>query len=600
MSGVGRPHWIPANESTRSPNAYVYVDTEARRDLRVGVEDQSWRLGVAAFDHRPRSDSPWLERQWIETLEVDQLWDQLEAWAPHNARTVMVCHNLAYDLRISQAFHQLPARGWDLQLLRLDAGQAQAVWRKGRASLVCIDSTSWLPLSLRKVSALVRKAKPELPNEEAPDSVWLERCRADVEILAEAWQRIVSWIEARDLAAWKPTGAATGWGAWRHSHYTHKILAHGDPELRDFERAGAATGRCEAWRHGELARGRWTEWDYRHAYASIAAESDVPVRLRSRRDVTRLATLEGWSAGSGVLARVEVTTEVPTVPAFLDGRWCWPVGTFETSLWWPEIQQALDHGATVKPSHAARYDMAPALRSWARWIIGLVQGEGDGADPVVAAVAKGWSRSVIGRFGMRYVDWSELGILPTFAIRAGVYRDDDTGATGRTLQIGHRLMVESGLSDGDDSAPQVMSWIMALGRVRLWRAMQAAGLETLAHVDTDGLLVDRAGSDRLELAQLPDLRRKRSWDHVQVLGPRQVVLDRSPRIQGLPRGAVQVGAYEWRGEAWERLGGALRAGRSDSVRVVTRTVRVRGRDARREETVDGATVPVRVGARSVA
>lgn len=594
MTGPGRPHWIRPNESTTGPNAYVYLDTEAHRDLRVGVEDQTWRLGVAAFDRRASNASPWLERQWCETDDVATLWDQIEAWAPHNARVVLVCHNLAYDLRISQAFTQLPGRGWDLARLRLDAGQAQAVWRRGRQSLVCVDSTSWLPTSLAKVASLVRITKPGLPMRGATDAEWLERCRADVEILAEAWRRIINWIEVRELAAWKPTGAATGWGVWRHTHYTHKVLAHGDPELREAERAGAATGRCEAWRHGRLDRGAWTEWDYRHAYASIAAESDVPVRLIAQRNVRRLAQLEAAGTSQGVLAKVTVSTDVPTVPAFLDGRWCWPVGTFETTLWWPEIALALDHGATVVPTWAARYEMAPALQAWARWCIDLTQGYGDGADPVVAAVAKGWSRSVIGRFGMRYVDWSELGQLPEFAIRAGVYRDDDTGASGRTLQVGHRLLVETGLTDGDDSAPQVMSWVMMLGRIRLWRAMEAAGLENLGHVDTDGLLVNATGTERLLQANIPNLRRKRSYDRAQVLGPRQVITEAGPSIQGLPRGAVKVGADQWRGEAWERLGGALQAGRTDTVRIVTRTVTVRGKDARRQETAAGHTEAIRV------
>lgn len=594
MSGPTRPHWIKPNESTASPNAYVYLDTEALRDIRVRVEDQTWRLGVAAFDHRERNRDEWKPRQWLETFDVPTLWDQVEAWAPHNARTVLVCHNLAYDLRISRAFIELPARGWDLARLRLDAGQAQAVFRRGRQSLVCVDSTSWLPTSLRQVAMMTRQAKPELPARGATDAQWMARCRADVEILATAWRRIVGWVEDNQLAAWKPTGAATGWGVWRHSFYTHKVLAHGEPQLREAERAGAATGRCEAWRHGRLDRGAWTEWDFKHAYASIALEHDVPVRLMSQRASGRLSGLEAAAEHQGVLARVTVSTDVPTVPAYLDGRWCWPVGTFETTLWWPEIRLALDHGAKVVPTWSARYEMAPALKAWARWVIGTSEGQGDGADPVIAAVAKNWSRAVIGRFGMRYVDWEEIGELPDFAIQAGLYRNDDTGANGRTLQVGHKLLVEAGLTDGDDSAPQVMSWIMALGRIRLWAAMEAAGFDNLGHVDTDGLLVNAAGTERLLAAGLPNLRRKRSYDRAQVLGPRQVVTEVGPKIQGLPRGASKSGPNQWTGEAWERLGGALRAGRVDSVRIVTRTVTVRGKDARRQETDQGHTEAIRV------
>lgn len=590
--GAAPPHWISRNESTRHPNAYVYVDSEAHRRRHGPTETQTWRLGVAACDRRESSTSAWREREWGTFTSPDQLWAWVSKRAPHNGRTVLVCHNLAYDLRVTRALQLLPELGWKLERLRLDTGQAQCVWRNGRKSLVGVDTTSWLPMTLHRVGGLLRMTKPPLPSDDDSDEAWLARCTADVEILAVAWRRIVDWLQRRELGAWRPSGAGTGWGVYRHSHYTHPVLVHNVDGVKQAERDAAATGRCEAWRHGDLGRGRWAEWDYSHAYASIALAENVPVRLRRFGPCRQLAQLERWGERGTALAVVDVDTDVPVLPAQVDGRWCWPTGTFTTTAWWPELRLAMENGAQLRPRWLAGYETAPALRQWAAWVIELTEGRGDGADPIVAAVAKQWGRSVIGRFGMRYVEWEQAGELPDMAVKAGMFRDDDTGRDGRFLQVGNQLLVEAGLIDGDDAAPQVMSYVMSVGRVRLWRAMLAAGFGNVVHVDTDGLVVTAAGSERLEAAQLAGLRRKRWWSSLRVLGPRQLVLDGQPRIQGLPRGAVPDGDGAWRADVWERLPGAMRAGRSDQVRVVTRTIRVRGKDARRRWLPDGGTAAV--------
>lgn len=587
-------HWIKPNHVTRIPRRHVVLDCEAVEDDHGSSRTQTFRLAVASFDHQDKKGRGWQPTELGRFTDAPALWQWITDRTRNGKRTVVVAHNLAYDLRVSSAFRILPELGWSLEMVRLDGGSAWCSWRRGDAGLQCVDSVSWFGVGLDRVAQLVRMTKPALPGPSSSIEEWFARCEADVAILREAWLRVLAWIEAGDLGNFKPTGAGQGWAYLRHRHLTHPILHHGAAPVARVERAAAYAGRCEAWRWGRLGAGPWAEWDFAAAYAQVCEEAELPTRLGGHlgpRGAQR--ALDGADSGAGLL-RCRITTESPTTPHRGSRGICWPVGSWEGWLWDIEARQAVEAGGHVEAVEGWHYDTAPALRQWASSVLDLLDADAATFDPLLRLVVKGWSRTTVGRFGAQWAGWDDIGEAHGSDVALWQSRRTDTGDPYRLMMVGGRCLAEGERGDAPDSAVHVMSWVMAACRVRLWRAMQVAGFDSIAYVDTDGLLVDPHGSERLAAAELPGLRMKSKWRTAEILGPRQLVLDGRLRAAGIPSSAVRTGPRTWEAEVWRSLPASLRRGELDSVTITDRRFALRGTDHRRAHVAGGRTVALRV------
>jgi hypothetical protein len=579
---------------TRVPRAHIYLDTEARRDCGPRVERQTFRLAVAAYDAKRHKGDGWQARRWHHATDTAALWGWITACCRAKARTVLVAHNLAYDLRISNAFEHLPALGWTFKAGRVDDGQAWFIFARDGRTLAMVDSVSWCPVPLERLGELVGVPKRPLPDDDDDNDVWFDRCARDVEILAEVWRRLMAWVTDDDLGNWKLSGAGQSWAAFRHRFMSHNLLVHEDDDARAAERAAALTGRCEAWRYGQLRGGPFTEYDFTTAYARIGRDCDVPVKLAGELRSPTLDRVLTAAAARAVLAEVTVTTDVPVLATRTDNGICWPVGTFRTVAWSNELDVALGEGARVTVERAWVYRTAPALRDFCAWVLDGLDGARGPVDPVVRVALKHWSRALIGRTAAQWSRWERWGESAVSSV--GLSRAHDVGAGDRfaLLQLGTQLLRQSAAPENPDAMVAVMSWVMAESRVRLWRAMSAAGFEHVVYCDTDSLIVTPAGSGRLVAAAIPGLRVKGEWRSLRVLGPRQLVPGLQLRAAGVPRNAVQVAPDTWEAPVWSGLARSLTTGQADTVEIARRRFAVRGTDNRRVHVANGRTVPRRL------
>lgn len=474
-------------------------------------------------------------------------------------------------------------------------------WRSPFGTLVFMDTFTWLPMTLSKVAALVDSDKLRMPTAKAPFAEWEKYCMRDAEIVARAVDQICGFIETEDLGNWQPTGAGMAYSTWRHRFMTHKVLVHDDFDALASERSAMHTGRAEAWRHGELTQDTWYEVDMRSAYTHIAAESDLPTRLHYSTGALTLRQYEDLSSRFRVLCYCDVLTETPCAPTPWQGRTVWPVGRYSSWLWDVEINELLGEGADIRIRKARVYTKAPILQEWGRWVLDVMRRSGTDVPPVVGAWAKHCGRALIGRLSLKAPRWEEYGTNPFGEVGITYDIDHETKAVSRLMHVGDTTFIESERVEGRDSLPQVTGWIMAECRVRLWWAMRAAGLENVAHVDTDSVLVNREGLARMRATYgasfeaLWQVKGVYSW--VRVDGPRNLRVGRVRKLSGVPTGAVETEPGVFAGELWHGLAADMAAGRASKVTVTQATWHADAIDPRRHSAGDGSThtVPMRVG-----
>lgn len=598
-------HYLHPQRSSRIPRRFVFIDTEAYRDSGPDEELQTWRLGASAsVKWRPDSGT-WSPVEPVRHDTPEDLWREVTEFARKDARTVVVAHNMAYDLRISRGLEILPQLGWEVTKLSLTARHITVDLQHDRRHLVLVDSYTVIPRSMATVGDWKGEPKPVLPADDAPDALWWDRCVRDVELLAWAYMEVVDWLRRDDLGCWARTGAGMGWSTMLRGHLHEGVLVHGDQELHDAEGRSSYAGRCEVWKWGKQTFGPYAEWDYELAYAGVMRDESLPTVYRGQVFGVPLVEMGATTATDAYLVQATVETDTPMLP-WRDNRGVlWPVGRFEGYWWHWELLAAIEAGAAVQARWAHHYGASPWLADWAWWVTDLVADRSTPEARVRGAAAKHWQRSLVGRSAMRYAAWEERGEAWEHGLHYWPMVDHETGKRGAAVMLGDRRWEAWEQRWWDSALPQLLSSVMAHCRVRLWRAMAVAGHDHLVYLDSDCLVTDPVGSARLAEAtaagELPGLRIKGVHPDLTPIAPQLIEGSTYRKLAGVPRGATRSGEYEYDGERWEGIKGSLGGDRPDAVKVAKLHQTIRPVDWRRAHLDGGRTRPYAItdGAREM-
>lgn len=588
-------HYIRENQNANVPQRVVCIATESVDSHSPGGSQQTWRLGVAVFIHWTRHGN--LSREARVYDEPERLWRDIADFTRPKRRTVVYAHNVPYHVRISKALHILPDLNFNLEAIRVANAGSWSRWSRDKATLTICDSSSVFPCTMRTLGSMWGKQLKPRPEGDDREQ-WVEHCSRSAEVLAATVVSYFDWLRTGVAGNWQMTGAGQSWAHWRHAHYTHKVLVHPDSEALAAERVAMWTGRAEAFQWGRDVDAPIYEWDWQNAYPRIARDCELPYSLSGSVGAVPVSALRQLVQRYAVLAEVSVETDMPVVPARYDGRILWPVGSFDTTLWDPEIDLLLRTGQSVTVKRAWLYKRGPVLQQWGRWVLGELGFEKEGRPPWLGIVLKHWSRALIGRFATQYQNWELFGQDSQSDVRMGHMLDLGSQSLMEFMQVGQKIHTMSGLSESDDSCPQITSYIMSMARNRLYNAMTAIGMSNVYYVDTDSIIVNTAGHYRIreltDCGKFDGLRLKHSHRGYEIYGPRALVAGDNYVFSGLPSGSRRVGDTSFRGEVTTSMERAIRIGEWDRVTTIARPFNVRWNEHRRPRSDDGRTVAWRL------
>lgn len=594
MTDRDPPHYLRALLTTTVPQRMLWMDcaSHSRRDRGTWVYE--WAAGALGTTHYTSR-----RRERRDTMagygDPAAMWEAADGFCVANRRTVLWAHDLASQLRIGQALVHLPRLGWTVKHLVLERSAAWVAFSDDARSLLMCDLASWAPVDFARIVSAVGMDDERSRTFTAGPDFHRQTCQWRAAVVREAVTQLMAWIKANDLGPFRPTGSGQAYAAYRRRFMRHKLLVHDDRHRLAAERMGMWTGRCEAWRHGRLTRGPYVEMDMQAAYATIAAECDVPTVARHHVQYTTPDHVSRLMQRFAVLARVAVNVDAPMVPTHADGRTLWPVGTFTTWLWDPELRLVIDADAVTMVHECYVYERGPALRGFARWVLGGM-GDTSGANPDISRlVVKHWSRCLVGRMGLRYRAWEPFATSEDIGLRLATYVDSTDNSLTDLLIAGREWMVLAAMDEATESLPQIPSWVMSECRRRLWDAMVTIGLHNVVYVDTDSVIylpdADMVAIPATEYLQQRGWSRKGRYRRLTIYGPRNLQTERERKVAGLPLTARQVAPLEFTGEVMRSIKESMRAGELDRVTMLPRRFRLAATDPRRQHAPGTQTAP---------
>lgn len=542
-----RPHYLKRNQTSRLPLRLMWVDTEAVNEHgKPEAGRQRLTFGVALYEvytdseakHPSHSDR-------LHFIRIGDFWDWCIG-ATLRGRTLWVlAHNWNYDAGILNTSNELLGRGWQLQKYINGKPPLIVRWERQGAYLHMIDTLNYFTSSLAYLGESIGLPKLTMPSAGASQEDWDTYAWRDVEIIREAFLSFRRFVREHDLGVMQPTLASQAFTAFRHRFMKANILVHAHESALDLEREAYHGGRTESYWWGPTT-GKLYKLDINSMYPYIMRTMPLSVRFKAYFPSFSPSWWQLLDLGAGVVAECAIETDEPVYGLVRDHRLIFPVGRFRTVLSTPEVKYALENNHLKSVGAWAYYEREYVFPEFVDYFYALRQEYKAGDNYAYDYLCKILMNSLYGKFGQSGRKWVETDDYILLEPGESIYQDTpDSPVIRLRTRLGRTQMLLRE-SESENSVPILAAEITAYGRVMLWELIKRAGWENVYYVDTDSLVVNDTGYNRLcnlvENSQLGALKIEWEGTVAEFWTAKDYSLDGARTIKGIRKTARQIDA----------------------------------------------------------
>ncbi len=579
------------------PRHLVFFDTETNMHTNSeGATEHTLRLGWACYLRRAHGKRKQTE-EWFSFTTCQEFWEWIFARTGSKIKLWVIARNVGFDFTVVQGWDFLREAGYKLKFFYASGITNIISVSKPQSSLVLLDSMNWFPESLAKTGERIGIKKMAIDFETCSDSELSTYCRNDVLIEVENFKHFLDFLTSNRIARLCYTRGSTAMAAYLFGHYHTKIMIHNNKEAIDLEREAYKGGRVECFRLGELTDGPYTVVDVNSLYPHVMREYEYPCRYIRQEKYPTLQEFRDYLAEYAVVAKVVIRTKVP-VYAVRGERTFFPVGTFTATLCTPELHYAQDHRHIVKVIHCVLYDKANLFRSFVDRLYAMRLKMRDDGNETYATLCKYILNSLYGKFGQKAEEWTKVADCPGEPDRYEyLIRADSPGTTSIRYLMGQCFELTR-FGESFDSFPAIAAHVTAEGRMHLYRLMKRAGRGNYYYCDTDSLIVNAKGLERIKPllhdTHLGKLKVEETMDALSIYGLKDYVTGKKTVTKGIRKTAIQLSPGVYEQDRWPSLQGMLRSGKH-AVYTVEKTIKHLRREYKKGVVKDdGTVVPIRL------
>ncbi len=550
--GVGRPRRI------------VFFDTETKWETgKDGKTIHKLRIGVAKFCELEISGELSCTRSLVFTQPQEFiLW--LDDICKKKSTTYLVAHNLVFDLSVCGLFKQLSILGWKLDNFYSKGMVSIFHWKDGERRLKGLDNGNFFRGTLEYWGKLLGYDKLRVDFDTVGDRELETYCDRDVEIMVELWRVWLSFLDDHDCGAFKPTISSTALNTWRHRFMTETVHIHIDEDALRLERESYKGGRTECLWVGERSDGPFYYLDVNNMYGHILATEQFPAGLYNYSDTVTFYRLAYKLERHAVVADVTIDIDEPWFPYKIDGRTCYPIGRFRTTLTTPELKLCIDRGWMIDVHSMAWYREEKLFSDYVITFDKLRREYERQGNKGFAKICKLLVNGLYGKFGQRSLKIEPIGECdPSIVKRERVY-DDETNEVFDQVYLAGFIYRERKEGESFHSFPAIAAHVTAYARLYLYDLASRVSKAHVFYMDTDSLVVDQEGYETLESEIIPgklgSLKVEQTSPWLKIHAPKDYSMEGRVKLKGVSPKAERLSEGVYKQTHWMKLAGLIREG----------------------------------------
>lgn len=580
------PHYLRPAKGGKWPQRVLAVDCESiadTPDTRTAVQTErlaSWKcteLVLSEDTYLVHSQSTgstapawweWLCWQlrdtrstWIISERCGRVWPLLELWQQIECGNVRIIGHDPYDEQGEDTTSREIRSAQQSPLAPISSGARNRALERQHGLLVIADPPCILTARVQRLPCRVTWIDCRNYSVSLPETI--RRGTDSVLWIVQFWRDYHTLCKSLHLGSAQATTGSQSLHGWRVGYYHGGVYAGGSPEVTALEQSALIGGRCEALRIGKID-GPVYHLDIRSAYAAQCVKESVPIRIKRVHHYPSPSDVRALTEAHACIASVVISTEEPAYPyrrlasaiasepspsgnnrryaGSDDTDIIYPVGTYETTLCGPELRDAILLGRIRTCRLLATYHSAPILADYARSVYSAREQAEREYRPAMATVCKALLVAIVGKFGQRDRRWITCPDMWTTEMYGEWRGADEAGRPCRYRSLAGVVQRDDVLGLACEAVPAVAAWILSAARMRLLAYIRTAGWENVYYCDTDSVMVNAIGYERLWYAgevrhkELGILYTKKVSDHVEIRGIKYYVEDGNIVCSGLPRG----------------------------------------------------------------
>lgn len=496
---------IPVTKRINAPNKMIFLDTESIQSTAGGsTVKHTLRLGHAIFWQRARPK----HKEYVIHYDFDNAFDFWQWVDSHinNRETIYIfAHNITFDFLVLEGFRLLPCIDFVLQSIYSKFTTTVMRFSNDKRRIVFVDTMNYFPVSLDKVAASVGMSKIDVDFQDVDDETLAVHCRRDVEIIYEAIKRMITETVLSGLGSFKLTASSLSHSIYRHSYMKHKITVSHDIKVVEFEREAYTGGYTQLAKLAQPGDPELFKLDVNSMYPAAMVDNVFPTQLIEFAGQVNLRVLERFLNGYMVIARVNLNTDEAVYPMKYSTFTAYPVGRFTATLSTPMLKYAVERGHIETVDWMSVYMGEKIFKDFITAMYGRKMDARAENDAAREMFYKSINNTLYGKFGQRQTETKRVGNAPIHEFNMFDAYDAKTGEEWKELHAGGSILFIYQRGESRYTSYAIAAHITDYARLKLFELRRQAGIENVFYMDTDSLIVNRAGSGNLQKLVEPDI-----------------------------------------------------------------------------------------------
>lgn len=559
---IRQAHKLKQTTRCVMPEHLIFVDVETtqHQDTNNKIYHQL-KLGVG-IHYRNRRDGINNKKTLFRFTDEYDFWGWVESKAIKKSILYLISHNAVFDFIVLRHIKHLTQLGYKCLFIYEGGVRFIAKWRKKNHTIMILDNSNWFAGKLERWGKELDLPKLVMPKSVDSTEKWFIYCKRDAEILFELFIWYTSFLKSNDLGTWKYTIASQAFTSFRHRFMSHPIYIPADNQETKIARESYHGGRTECFQIGEYNNESFYKVDVNSMYPYVMHHYRYPTNFDGIYDSPNIHRVLKSLETKAIIGDVLLDTPIPLFVAKKDGRNVYPLGVFRTTLCSEELRIAIENGWIKKIYSCVVYRSRFIFIDYVDFFYRIKQDASMANKPLLRSFSKLYLNSLYGKFGQRGFSDSIIGEDTEDTIRVSYGYNMQSGERFILRQIGKQVLYSERKGEGYNSFCAIASHVTANARIYLYSIIIMAGRENCFYCDTDSVIVNKKGLERLSSlmddTRLGFLKIEGQCNKIEIIAPKHYYFDKHWVVKGVRKTAVQVDPNTYKQEVWPGLNTILK------------------------------------------